>query len=259
MATPVALWALALFYASASASAIGHLHSLSIGLVPMRPDRMSFNVPLTCSEDVGDDDDVPDPLQLLPETVLVQNTYNEHHLSVVRITLRGGKQGVPHGTGFVVHNDGTSCLILTCDHVIEESRRCNLMQVCVKFEAMDDEVSAQVMHSTEASDLALLHVPAGAVPECSPLEFSDETDLSGREVVLLGYFGVDSGSLLTTPASSSEPVRESEVLESIVANYTSERGTSATVKSVLKDWLGRDNEDMAFKEMLQPIADGAQA
>lgn len=108
---------------------------------------------------------------------------------------------MPHGTGFVVHNDGVSCLILTCDHVIEESRKSNL-QVCVKFETMDVEVPARVMHGTEASDLALLHVPAGAVPKCSPLEFSDETDLSGRDVVLIGYFGVDDATLLTTPASA---------------------------------------------------------
>lgn len=51
--------------------------------------------------------------------------YDEHRVSVVQVTCvlvtkEGRKLGV--GTGFVVHNDGASCLVLTCAHVIDPKR-----------------------------------------------------------------------------------------------------------------------------------------
>lgn len=128
---------------------------------------------------------------------------------------------MPRGTGFVVHNDGASCLVLTCHHVIEKSLQGN-MQVYVKSDGMDNEVAAQVMHGSPASDLALLRV-SGAVPtSCSPLEFSDETDLSGRNVVVMGYFGVDDSTLLTTPASAHGMIMYVLTTASIYITYLPE-------------------------------------
>lgn len=138
--------------------------------------------------------------KLAEETALVRKTYDKHHLSVVRITRSIGNAMPALGTGFVVNNDQASCLILTCYHVIKPmSGGQGNPQVLVKFEGVDTQFPAEVLHDMKVSDLALLRV-RGVFPN-RPLEFSDDTDLSGRDVVLIGYFGLDSSSALDTPAS----------------------------------------------------------
>ncbi|KAL6655516.1 hypothetical protein ACP70R_006342 [Stipagrostis hirtigluma subsp. patula] len=234
----------------------------------------------------GDAEQAPPAPPFVPrETVLVKNTYAKHHRSVVRIMA-----GTNQGTGFVVHNDGTSCLIFTCNHVIAPSRAGNL-PLSVKFEDLNDVVSAQVLHAVEVGDLALLRVNGGEVPDCTPLVFSDETELSGNLVVMIGYFGIDNSSVLTTPSSPHGRIMSEAVgdvnddghLQCIVCTYTSEFGTSggpvimdedevvgvhyksqlgmslaisaATVKRVLKLWLEHDKDlDITIKEMLVQIA-----
>ena len=131
------------------------------------------------------------------------------------------------------------------------------------------------MHSTEASDLALLHVSAGAVPESgaeaalglggsspprsqkimeppssSLIIFGSATGPSvalwsspmrliyrGEMLSLLGYFGVDSGSLLTTPASSYGKINfnfKSELGMSLACSHFSNREIGA--QGMAWDW-----------------------
>uniref|UniRef100_A0A0E0GC52 Uncharacterized protein n=1 Tax=Oryza nivara TaxID=4536 RepID=A0A0E0GC52_ORYNI len=117
-----------------------------------------------------------------PSRTPEQRVYDEHRVSVVQmtcvlVTKEGRKLGV--GTGFVVHNDGASCLVLTCAHVIDPKRRgTQPKELSVRFGA-DHIASARLVHVSEHVDLALIRVQGA--PNCIPLGFSDEADLSGKE------------------------------------------------------------------------------
>ncbi|XP_015624537.3 uncharacterized protein [Oryza sativa Japonica Group] len=138
-----------------------------------------------------------------PSRTPEQRVYDEHRVSVVQVTCvlvtkEGRKLGV--GTGFVVHNDGASCLVLTCAHVIDPKRRgTQPKELSVRFGA-DHIASARLVHVSEHVDLALIRVQGA--PNCIPLGFSDEADLSGKEVVAIGFFGLDGTSMCIDPGTS---------------------------------------------------------
>ncbi|EEE57682.1 hypothetical protein OsJ_08136 [Oryza sativa Japonica Group] len=65
-------------------------------------------------------------------------------------------------------------------------------ELSVRFGA-DHIASARLVHVSEHVDLALIRVQGA--PNCIPLGFSDEADLSGKEVVAIGFFGLDGTSM----------------------------------------------------------------
>ncbi|PNT64665.1 hypothetical protein BRADI_4g31210v3 [Brachypodium distachyon] len=235
---------------------------------------------------------VPDQVRVASETQLVQRTFENHHRSVVRIFVKGGKRNTL-GTGFVVHHDGATCLVLTCYHTFQGfDQGHGDLQISVNFSGMADDVPAQVFRSTANRDLVLLRV-LGDLPSCyPPVVFSDEMNVSGRDVVMIGFFGVDSASMLVEPGASrgrimGEPVvKQAEpICEHIISNYTIESGTSGgpifmedevvgvnavvdigkvaaisvrTVKSVLMSWIeGNNGQDIKIPDMLRLIASKA--
>nr|BAD09162.1 hypothetical protein [Oryza sativa Japonica Group] len=72
-------------------------------------------------------------------------------------------------------------------------------ELSVRFGA-DHIASARLVHVSEHVDLALIRVQGA--PNCIPLGFSDEADLSGKEVVAIGFFGLDGTSMCIDPGTS---------------------------------------------------------
>ncbi|KAF7065293.1 hypothetical protein CFC21_071410 [Triticum aestivum] len=225
--------------------------------------------------------------QVPMETQLVQRTFDSQHRSVVRILVRGDGNKNSMCSGCVAHNNGAACSVLTTYHIFKRFSQDN-MQVSVLFHGMDKEVPAKVLIAEPDKDLAVLLVPE-AVPLFPPVEFSDEVDLSGRYVVMMGFFGLDCHSMVVEPGASigrimSEPFIYKGVpsFECFYANHTIEVGTSGgpvfldekvvgvnmeadigkvsaismnTVKWVLKSRIAGDNvQDLTIPAMLQQIA-----
>ncbi|XP_066360518.1 uncharacterized protein [Miscanthus floridulus] len=218
---------------------------------------------------------------------LEQRVYDKHRGSVVHLVAeRATKEGwkVGSGTGFIVHNDGTSCLVLTCAHLIKESKR-----LSVRFGA-DRIASARLVHVSEPVDLALLRVQGASV--CTPLEFSDEADLSGKEVVVMGFIGLDKSSICIDPGTSRGHILgeavvtrtgSGDLLEFFTTNLSAAKGMSgspvflednvagvlfgndaalinvltvASVKAAMKTWARRKQvPEMTIRDMLQVIAE----
>uniref|UniRef100_A0A0D9YXC6 Uncharacterized protein n=1 Tax=Oryza glumipatula TaxID=40148 RepID=A0A0D9YXC6_9ORYZ len=162
-------------------------------------------------------------------------------------------------------------------------------ELSVRFGA-DHIASARLVHVSEHVDLALIRVQGA--PNCIPLGFSDEADLSGKEVVAIGFFGLDGTSMCIDPGTSRGhilgeavvfPTYSDDLNEVFPTNLPTAKGMSgapvlledkvagvlcnsdaavinvltvASVKAMMKTWARRkQGPEMTISDMLQIIAD----
>lgn len=97
------------------------------------------------------------------------------------------------GNGFVVHSDGGTKLIMTCQHVVE-TVAVNAVVPIYFAEGCGGKANARLLFADVERDLALLRAD-GVHRQIQPILFNDETMRLGNEVLILAFFDMN-GSIV---------------------------------------------------------------
>jgi S1-C subfamily serine protease len=111
---------------------------------------------------------------------------------MVHLHVGGGYMG----NGFIVHSDGDTKLIMTCQHVVK-TLAVNAVVPTYFSESCGGKTNARLLSADADRDLALLRVD-GVHRQIKPILFTDEPTRLGNKVLLLTFFDMD-GPIVVRP------------------------------------------------------------
>ncbi|KAM0891242.1 hypothetical protein ACQ4PT_026490 [Festuca glaucescens] len=157
------------------------------------------------------------------ESYWCEELFQKFEFSVVR--LHSG--GEFHGNGLIVHHgdDRTTCLILTCCHVLGTVPVAGTMAAYFSG-SIDVHYDATVLHFDLTLDLALLRATQVLEP-VTPLRFFDAPIVSGWNVVALSFITMGADAIVEPGTFSGEIINEPDDAY-LNCNCTSKPGASGS-------------------------------